>query len=323
MTNIAVKWLAKAAVQRVISFSPHKHELNHRLQRFTGRDGIDGGHVVNRASMVRRHLQALEMIGVERSGASLPAGTSVLELGTGWHPVVPMIFFLVGADRIVTVDHVDHLTAAALAHTAQVVLGAVDDGSLRGEVGDLVPERVELLRSLAGSGATTDLATSVAALRLERAIGDVMALRLDEPVDIVVSNHVLEHLPEAILAPVLAACFELCRPGGVMSHAADMIDHGHYVDERLGEFNFLRFTERQWRIVGNDVQYENRLRLPSYRAAYAAAGVPIDHEEVLRSDVSEILRIPIAREFRHLSLDDLAVQFAWFVSLRPAVDGSA
>lgn len=323
MVNIPVKWLAKAAVQRAISLSSHKHELNHRLQRLTGRDGIDRDHVVNRASMVRRHLTALEWTGVERAGGPLPAGTSVLELGTGWHPVVPMIFFLLGADRIVTVDHVDHLSAAALAHTAQVVLDAVDDRSLEAEVGGLAAERVERLRRLAVSAATADLATSVAELRFERAIGDVLELRLDEPVDIAISNHVLEHVPEAILGPMLGACFSLCRPGGVMSHAVDLMDHGHYIDDRLSEFNFLRFTERQWRIVGNDVQYENRLRLPSYRAAYAGAGVPIDHEEVLRSDVSEILRIPIAPEFRRFSLEDLAVQFAWFVSLRPAADTAA
>ena len=317
MGDIPVRWLAKTVVQRVISLSPNKHELNHLLQRFTARDGIDSGHVLNRAAMVQRHLRALEMIGVQRVEGALPPGTSVLELGTGWHPVVPMIFFLLGADRIVTVDHVDHLTSDALVHAARVVLETVDDHSLKAEVGDLVVERIERLRRVAAPAAAADLATLVEELGLERQIGDVLELRLAQPVDIVTSNHVLEHLPEAILGPVLAACFGLVRPGGVMSHAADLIDHGHYVDHRLGEFNYLRFTERQWRIIGNDVQYENRLRLPSYRAAYSGAGVPIDHEEVMRSDVSEILRIPVAAEFRGLSLDDLAVQFAWFVSIRP------
>lgn len=310
--GVPIRWVAKAIVQKAISVMPDPDAWNHRMQSVLGRDVLDRATVVNRAEMTARHLEAFT-----HGGLGFGRPVTILEVGTGWHPIVPILFFLLGADRVVSVDHVEHSSLEKLTMTVTEVSAAL----VAGAFDDVLPNRLggrdEELARVAATMATMTEAQILAALHIERTVGDAREVRIDGPVDAVVSNHVLEHLPAAILGSILTACFELCVEGGVMSHTADLIDHGHYVDHRLSQFNYLRFTPRQWKLIGNDIQHENRLRLPDYHRIYAEAGVPIDWEYTRNADPEHLARVPVAEPFRSMDPMALQVQFAHFMSVRP------
>ncbi len=314
--GVPIKWLAKAIIQKAVSFTPDPDGWNHRLQKVFGREVLDRGTVVNRADMAARHLEAFELAGLSHGPTGFDRPVTILEVGTGWHPIVPILFFLLGAERIVSVDHVDHSSLDKLTMTVTEVADALAAGALDEFLPNRLESREAELRRLADAMGSMSEAEILAALRIERAVGDAREIRIDGSIDAVVSNHVLEHVPADLLGPILSACFEMCVDGGVMSHTADLIDHGHYVDHRLSQFNYLRFTPRQWKLVGNDIQHENRLRLADYRRIYAEAGVPIDWESTRNADPEHLARIPVAEPFRSMDPMELQVQFAHFMSKR-------
>ncbi len=140
-------------------------------------------------------------------------------------------------------------------------------------------------------------------------------LQLAEPPDAVVSNLVLEHIPVAVLPMLLRRSFDLLRPGGVMSHAIDLCDHGHYIDQSLSQFNYLRFSPRAWKLIGNDVQHENRLRASQHLEMFRRAGVPVDQVSSRAGEWAQLAAVPVAEGFRHLEVDDLLVIFLHVTSV--------
>jgi len=93
-----VPWRQKAAIQRAVAYlpAPIGGRLYYALQRTVG--GLS--HV----DPEERFRAALEMVQrLEAQGCSLVGGT-VLELGTGWRLNVPLGLWLLGAQRVVTVD---------------------------------------------------------------------------------------------------------------------------------------------------------------------------------------------------------------------------
>ncbi len=379
------KWAAKAVVQKTISVLPDSDRLNHAVQRVTGRDEFGDQQIDNRLDLAAMHVEAMVRAGVADAADGLPAGSRVAELGTGWHPAIPILMHLVGADEILTIDHVDHSSDELLVATIRGLAGAISDGRVAAALPSVRSDRCERLVELAekaerhasadlltelgirsivadvrevtvGPAAPVTLAAEVSPAgpvapaspaasatpgthdgRGEGEQGEVRgSVSLDAaetptsagggagsaggavaPMDAVVSNLVLEHIPREILGSVVESCFDLVRSGGVMSHVIDLCDHGSYVDPALSQFNFLRFGERAWRTVGNDVQHENRIRESEVAEIYASVDVPIDWSSNRRGDWPDLARVPLAEPFRHMDRDDLLVVMTHPVSVRP------
>jgi len=86
-------WLIKSAVQRVISTLPASHKWNEFFQnRVTRSLELTDSRFEARLEYCRRHFEHLRDL---RPGGG--DGFTVLEIGTGWFPVVPVGLFLCGA----------------------------------------------------------------------------------------------------------------------------------------------------------------------------------------------------------------------------------
>src|SRR6185437_12882526 len=97
-------WLIKSAVQRTISFLPRSYWWNELLQRkITKSIELTEARFEQRLGDARLHLDRLSEFGIANS-----QGFSVLELGTGWYPTVPIALYLCGAAEIWTIDIVSH-----------------------------------------------------------------------------------------------------------------------------------------------------------------------------------------------------------------------
>jgi hypothetical protein len=93
-----VKWKLKAFVQNVIARLPRELLMwtYYRLQRHFG-----GLRHVDPSSRLVAGVETWERI--RRQGCS-PVGKVFLEVGTGWVPLVPLAYWLMGAERTVTID---------------------------------------------------------------------------------------------------------------------------------------------------------------------------------------------------------------------------
>ena len=98
---------------------------------------------------------------------------------------------------------------------------------------------------------------------LEADIREVQARAGLEPVDIVLSSSVYEHLDD--VAGITRALSALTRPDGVQVHFVDLRDHFFRYP-----FEMLRFSETTWRRWLNPTTNHNRFRLWDYRRVFEA-----------------------------------------------------
>lgn len=279
-------WLLKAAVQGAISPLPGRDRLNHVLQRYiTGSVALTEEVFERKSAQCHRHLESYRV----QHGA---VPRHVLELGTGWYPIVPLGLIDAGVERVTTFD-VNPLCDLARARAAAQKVG----------------------RQLPADSATT-AAELLEPLGIRLLIRDVRDSGLDpESVDLFVSNNTLEHIPSAILAEIMAEFRRIAAPGAVMDHFIDMSDHYAHFDHRITEYNYLRYSDRRWRPFNNRLQYQNRLRVSDYRRIVEGAGFRVVAEDAERGPAEALEQITLAPRFRSYPRDELAVLRCWLTAV--------
>jgi SAM-dependent methyltransferase len=248
--------------------------LRRRLQDLRGSTRLDlETDYPRKAAFLRRILnQGLEV-----------EGRSVLEIGTGWHPVLPLLLSLAGAEQVVGTDLNPWMTRRSLEETLRALR------PLAGRVAeDLALPREECGERLdAWLRACTDPALStttvLARARLEyRAPLDARRTPFsDREFDYLVSYNVLEHVPPGAIREIARESERILRPGGHHLHHIGPGDHFSHVDEAVSSVNFLRFSPRAWRLIGGaGKSYQNRLRCVDYGRIFADEGFEVIYEEI-------------------------------------------
>jgi SAM-dependent methyltransferase len=118
---------------------------------------------------------------------------------------------------------------------------------------------------------------------LQLDIRDAQARAQVEPVDIVLSNSVYEHLDDG--EGITRALAGLTKPDGIQVHFIDLRDHFFKYP-----FEMLRFTETTWRRWLNPSSNHNRYRLWDYRRVFAACFERVEIE-ILASQAEAFQRL--------------------------------
>jgi SAM-dependent methyltransferase len=301
-----MNWRRKARIQKAIAALPAADAIHYAAQRRFGtlrpgrhdpRDWLAAS-----ARMARW---------IAESGRDL-AGRTVLEVGTGRTVDLPMGLWLCGAGPIVTVDLNRYLSADLTDESVRFVRAHADAvlecfGEARerpgfterfGRLVDFRGGLDDLLRMM-----SVEYRSPADATRLPRAAASV---------DYHVSYAVMEHIPGATIAAILAEARRLLRPDGLLVHVIDPSDHFSHEDGSITTVNFLRFGEREWqRLAGNKFAYHNRLRAHEFVDLFTRAGARIVRR--LEATDEAALRalhdgFPLHPSFRHIPPEQLAVR---------------
>jgi len=311
-------WPAKAVVQRGIGAMPHPHDWNELLQDRVTRSLELTEEVFNDG--LRNCQKYMERL--RRYGPAEQNGFSVFELGTGWFPVVPVGLFLCGAREIWTWDIVQHLKLDRLRLTTRRFLELAQREKLRDHI-DAEPERLRLLQQLirvCESPQSSNPAELLDRFGIHYRIGNAGQTGLPEQsINLFVSHVVFEYLAPEPLSEILREFRRLAAPGAVMSHSIDLRDQYASFDNRITFFNFLRFSDRQWRWLNHPIIPLNRLRISDYRRAFAESGFQIIDEINRLGNPSELARIPLAQRFRGYPVEDLLVLYTDLVAIPASI----
>jgi SAM-dependent methyltransferase len=305
-----VRWQLKAAIQRVLSAVPRGAEVNYLLQRHVthGLPASDW-HFSRHAAEAVRHLDAYE----RHAGAPRPTGElDAFEFGAGWDLIGPLSLWALGVERQTLVDVYAHVRwelvndTLARMHRRHDELAALAQRPLR----RVDPEPL------------SDLAA------LERRFGirylapcDARATRLPPAsFDLITSTFTLEHIPAADVAAIARECARLLRPGGVLTGSVGLEDHYAFDDPRISVYNFLRFSERRWRLVNSSLHFQNRLRARDHLRLVRGAGLAVhEHDAVLpdRLRRSVLDALPLAEPYASAyTRDELAPTELFFAAGR-------
>jgi hypothetical protein len=93
-----------------------------------------------------------------------------------------------------------------------------------------------------------------------------------------ITKAVWGQIPESRLAAILSEFRRLASSRSIKSHMVDLADLSHYFDRSITPFNFLQFTDEQWRRYDNSIIPQNRLRISDYRRLLATANFEVLRE---------------------------------------------
>jgi hypothetical protein len=299
-------WWIKAGIQGTLSLLPQPQRWNRLFQRYVTRS------IRLRAqTFQRKWAQALHHHANWRLHRSHPP-RSVLELGTGWHPVVPCGLALLGVEQVYTLDVTNLVCARTLAETFTLYDALLDERH-----GDLPVDlrRMAILRDLRHDP-PRDPYTALAQLGVHALVADARTSGLGAgTIDLFVSNNTLEHIDPATIAATFQEFGRLAAPGALMSHFIDMADHYAAFDPRITVYNFLRFTDTRWRLFDNELQHQNRLRVTDFRELHRASEWRLLDEENT-SDAAAFAQVELAPQFHAYSSEDCMVYASWITSER-------
>jgi SAM-dependent methyltransferase len=305
-------WRIKGVVQKALSLVPFGMAGNDLLQRSVGaRRKLDRqvASKVNDDWVVL--LDHMTEIGLS------PQGLDYLEIGTGWYPTLPVCYALAGAARCVTFDlnrHLDAAHAKKLVEALPPHLPAIARASHR-PLAEVERDHRDLLEA----GGIEDLLRRA---RIDyRAPADASDTHLPESsVDVVYSNSVLEHIPGPVILRIMEESRRVLRPGGVAIHSVNCGDHYAYFDRSITQINYLSYSEREWAIWNNDIQYQNRLRAQDLLELAEKAGLEIilKKHSAKAALLEQVKSMKVAPEFQRYSPEQLACTSVDFVARKPS-----
>ena len=195
-------------------------------------------------------------------------GKNVLEIGSGWAPVMPYLMLYKGkAKSVSSFDLNRHFNRKRIRELNEVFLS---------EYG---------INVRAEPKSEWDLPKEIAYYPNTNLIN----IELPET-DLIFSRFVLEHVKPEDLRLMHQKFKADLKPGSIIVHLISPSDHRAYVDKKLSLQDFLQYSEAQWRKKQTRFDYHNRLRLPQYKAIFKAAGLELLHIEYDQPGVDSFKR---------------------------------
>jgi SAM-dependent methyltransferase len=305
------RWMIKGLIQGTLSRAPGGVAFNDLLQRTLGgrRDLVAHVNAKIHADWIvhMRNIRRLRLDIEDRE---------IVEIGTGWLPVLPMCFALVGVRRCHSFDLNRHLSPGSLTR----VLGMIEPHlDAIAQAAELDPRIVRRRWTDLSAQRSVDALLARSGLSYHAPADATRTGLPDASVALVISNSVLEHVPASVLGALMRESVRVLAPDGLSLHSVNCGDHYAYFDRSITPINYLTFDERSWKRWNNDILYQNRLRPSDFLAAADEAGLEIvlDTHKPRQDLLDALPRLAIASEFGRYGPSDLCCTSIDFAG-RPA-----
>ena len=267
-----MKWKTKARLQRILSRIPGGPGLYYFGQRYFY--GFQKFHIEQKLQQGIALITGLSSIG------ETVEGKSIVEIGTGWSPVLPLFFWLYGYEKCFTFDISRLLKESLVLESVKQLSNIISDRnwvhnkdinnaikldrrnllqSLVNENPQIIMEKCNLIYCAPTSSSSTNLPGA--------------------SIDLVYSNEVLEHIPEPEIYNLFSEMHRILRPGSYMIYQIDPSDHFSHSDPLISRINFLQFSQSEFSKYNSDFLFQNRLRISDYKTIIQQNGFSIVQED--------------------------------------------
>jgi ubiquinone/menaquinone biosynthesis C-methylase UbiE len=305
------KWVIKALVQKTISILPFRQKLNYIFQKYvTGGIELTDLHWTDKLGCARDHISFYK--NYNSKGLQ---GTTVLELGTGWYPIVPVCLYLSNADKIISIDIQSWMTKPFQLKALEKFIESRNKGELEGYLSEINEDRWHILEDILKNQKDLTKEDINKMINLETIIKDARNTALpDNSIDFISSNNTFEHIPKEILFQILKEFQRIIKVDGLMSHYIDMSDHFSHYDTSITNYNFLRFSKSVWNLIDNSIQPQNRLRFIDYKRMYEQLQIPVTKEIITDSKINQLKQVKTSKEFTNYTEDELVISHGYIIS---------
>ena len=280
-----MNWRLKVARLAILGRVPFGSTLRRLKREYLGY-APDPANIRSTLSHLDQMQQTINALGRSFEGAT------VLEIGSGWFPTIPIMLTVGGARRVLMSDLNPHMDEVTFATTLQ-----------------LLKELMPTNRRLQDVTCLQDLPISYLA---PFDVGAVPSATLD----FVLSRTVLEHIPPDELVGLLASLIPALAPGGLMIHVVDHSDHLEHADKSISKINFLTWSKRKHALVNFlTKEGENRLRHHQYPFLFSKAGYEVIHTSAEIHEPTRVaaMSLPLVAPYSDMSPDQLATLTSCYV----------
>ena len=249
------------------------------------------------AGFIEQTIRNYERIksSLERSEGSLN-GSTILEIGSGWFPTIPILLARDGAKKIFMSDlnvHMDDITFRA---TLAYLKESFPNDEFIKNIKDFSSLPIEYL---------TPFNSSVLA---------------DKSLDLVMSHQVLEHIPKSDIYNLFSSLRPKVSDRGIMVHMVDHCDHFWHYDKSISRINFLTWNEEKHALINYLIKDgENRMRHHEYYQVFIDSGFEVFNEEINlhKETLEKIKMLDLVYPYSKMLPEQLAVLSSIYV-LKPA-----
>ena len=125
-------------------------------------------------------------------------------------------------------------------------------------------------------------------------------------------------MPPAVIDAIYAETRRVLAPGGAMFHSVNCGDHYAYVDRRIHQLNYLRYSDREWAFWDNAFLYQNRLRAHEFveRARALGFDIVLDTARPTERRLAELAATPVHAQFAAIPPERLCITSVDFIAVK-------
>jgi SAM-dependent methyltransferase len=305
-------WKVKAFIQNCISIFPENisYTMYYGVQRYFGalrKPFKPIYHIKNGIKLLEKILQ---------TGLSIN-GKIFFEVGTGWVPIMPLVYWLGGAEEVITVDLNPYMKKSLFKESLDYIFR--NQNEIRNLFGDLL--KLDRFAILINNYNKVDFVLKVANIKYF-APCDAGSVKLpDNYIDYHVSFGVYQHIPPNSLVEILKEGIRITKKEGLLINQlnySDMFTVSSKTDKNITAINFLKYNDYEWdKYAGNKFMYTNRLRHDDFIGLFNDLGFTfVNVEPVCDNTIFETLEnksINLDKRFCDKPNDILSTTYAWFI----------
>ena len=307
-----MNWLIKATLQKCLGSIPGylSDPLYYAFQRSLG--SLRNFNPLSRIAAVDNICRIGEIMDFSLKDKR------VLEIGTGWCPVVPLFLWIHGSKNVVSCDlnryFNEELLMDALLYIRSNAETIVDTYNF------IDPKRLEYVLSNDKYFCKDSVLSGLRDIGIHY-LAPANAAMLpfeDNYFDLHTSFTVLEHVHPQVIPHIFSEGKRLVRNEGAFIHCIDYSDHFSNNDAKLSQINFLRFNEFAYSFLISKYSYMNRLRHDDFLDIFSQIGLSLYVEEpffcqkVYSQLSSASYSFKVAKPFSLKSIDLLSTTACWF-----------
>ena len=322
--KICKDWRVKVAIQNIISLLPKS--IGFKINKIFVEIAI--GDINQRIDYHKRILKGLRNIEIlyRELNFSL-SGKTVLELGTGWHGIDLLIFYLLGANKIITIDHYAHLRI-------DVCLNAIKHFQNSEYLNLLLKlkyseNRMTQLMEISKRTINLNIKFFLELMRIQYLIVSAseykkLPIKKNYSIDLFYSESVLQRIPVKYLSDIMQMVGCSCmKNNAVAFHRTDQkdINAQAHVDTNLWALEYLKYSDFIFELfISGYLNYQNRLRESDFLCLLQESGVQIAYLKSFcnKKDMERLKNFPLAKKFRNKNIEDLAIKQSIIVGKKEA-----
>jgi hypothetical protein len=310
-----LNWKLKAFIQNIMDLLPRKisYELYFQMQRYFGglKKPFNPMRHFSVAVFMLKKIQQYTGGGIN--------GKTFFEVGTGRVPLLPVAFWLCGAEKIITIDLNPYIRNELISDLSFFI--KTEKEKIKEIFNDLLNiDRFNLLFDCC-KNEKINKDDIVKLCQIEYiAPGDASKVNLAKnSINYHVSHTVYEHIPLNIIKNILKEGNRIIADDGLFINNIDYGDHFSYMDKNLSIINFLQYDDKTWnKYAGNRYMYMNRARHDDFIELFKM--VEHDFLEIApnkNKEVEEILRegnFILDEKFKNKSKEILSITGSMFIT---------